>query len=122
MFTNLVLFAQTNSGNTPPPQDTFWQQIWTFAPFLLILPLFYFLMLRPMRKQEHDRKTLADNLKKNDKVLTASGILGTVVSVSETEDEVTVKVDDNTRVKMIKSSIIKNLTQEEAAKAQKEAK
>jgi preprotein translocase subunit YajC len=120
MLTSLLVFAQTNSGNTTPQQEQPWW--WSITLFLPLIILFYFLMLRPMRKQEQDRKSLASNLKKNDKVLTASGILGTVVSVSETEDEVTVKIDDNTRVKMIKSSIVRNITQEEAAKAQKEAK
>jgi preprotein translocase subunit YajC len=64
-------------------------------------------------------------LKKNDKVLTTSGIYGTLVDISEKEDEVTVKIADNVRIKMVKSSIARNLSNEEeaanAAKAKKEA-
>ena len=56
---------------------------------------------------------------KNDKVLTAAGIYGTVLSVSDKEDEVVVKVDDNTRLRMIKSGITRNLTKEEALAAAK---
>jgi preprotein translocase subunit YajC len=88
----------------------------------LIMLLFWFLVLRPMRRQEQERQALANSVKKNDKVLTSGGIYGTVVNLSETEDEVTVKVDDNVRLRMVKSSIIRNLTNEEAAKAAKEAK
>jgi preprotein translocase subunit YajC len=91
-------------------------------PIALIF-LFYLIVLRPMnRRQEQERQALLSTLKKNDKVLTSAGIYGTVVSVSDKEDEVVVKVDDNTRVKMIKSAIARNLTNEEAAKAAKAAK
>ena len=68
------------------------------------------------------RIVLATALKKNDKVLTTAGIIGTVVSISEKEDEVTVRVDENCRLKMLKSSISRNLTQEEAAKKPEEQK
>jgi preprotein translocase subunit YajC len=84
--------------------------------------VFYLLVMRPARKQEAQRQALVSNLKKNDKVLTTAGIIGTVVSISEKEDEVTVRVDDNCRLKMIKSSISRNLTQEEAAKKPEEQK
>jgi len=52
-------------------------------------------------------------------VLIFGGIYGTVVMVSQTEDEVTVKVDDNTRLKVTKASILRNLTKEQAAAAPK---
>ena len=47
---------------------------------------------------------------------------GTVVAIAEKEDEITVKVDDNVRLKMLKSSVARNLTNEEAAKTVKESK
>jgi preprotein translocase subunit YajC len=114
MLTALLLLAQ----NTPEPKG---------APFpfeLLLLPvlllLFWLIVLRPgQRRQQQERDALVTGLKKNDKVLTTAGIYGTVVSVSDREDEVVVKVDDNTRLKMIKSSIMRNLTNEEAVKAAK---
>jgi preprotein translocase subunit YajC len=90
---------------------------------LAVFFLFYLIVLRPMnRRQEQERQALLSNLKKNDKVLTNAGIYGTVVSVSDKEDEVVVKVDDNVRLKMIKGAIARNFTNEEAAKAAKEGK
>ena len=47
------------------------------------------------RKQE--RQALLTSIKKNDKVITHAGIYGTVVAVSEKEDEIMVKIDDNVR-------------------------
>jgi preprotein translocase subunit YajC len=93
--------------------------------FIWLLPMavvFYLLVMRPARKQEAQRQALVNALKKNDKVLTTAGIIGTVVSISEKEDEVTVRVDENCRLKMLKSSISRNLTQEEAAKKPEEQK
>lgn len=84
--------------------------------------LFYLMFLRPMRKQEQERAALLTTTKKNDKIITHSGIYGTVVAVSEKEDEITVRVDDNVRLKMVKNSILRNLTNEEAAKEAKAAK
>jgi preprotein translocase subunit YajC len=91
-------------------------------PFLLAMGfLFYFLMIRPMRKQEAQRKALASNIKKNDKVLTQSGIIGWVQNFSDTDDEVVIRIEDNVKVRMLKSAIVQNLTQqEELAKQQKE--
>ena len=94
-------------------------------PFILggIFFLFYFVVLRPQkRRAERERQEQLTLLNKNDKVLTIGGIYGSIISVSDKEDEVVVKVDDNTRLKMTKASIGRNITREETLKAAKEAK
>ena len=86
---------------------------------LVVFALLFFIVIRPAQKrQERERQQLLNQLKKNDRVLTTAGIYGTVVSVSEKEDEVVVKVDDNTRLKMLKNSIMRNLSAEEAQKSE----
>ncbi len=124
MFTNLLLlFADAQPEGNPPatPDPNATGSGWTmWLPIPLLLVLFYFLMIRPNQKMAQERQQFLANLKKNDKVATQSGIIGNVVSVSETENEVVVKIDDNTRVRMTKESILRNLTQEEAAKAAKD--
>ena len=91
---------------------------------LVIMLVFWLVVLRPMKRQEAEKQAkLLSTMKKNDRVLTTSGIYGTVISVAEKEDEVVVKVDDNTRLKMLKAAIMRNLTNEEdAAKVQQAAK
>jgi preprotein translocase subunit YajC len=81
-------------------------------PLLFIIPLFWLLMIRPARKQEAQRKAMIANLEKDDKVLTNGGIIGWIVSVQD--DEVTVRIADNVKVKMLKSYIAQNLTKLEA--------
>jgi preprotein translocase subunit YajC len=69
--------------------------------------LFYFIVMRPQMKAQKDKRKqhedLGKNLKKNDKVVTVGGILGTVAEV--TGDRVTLKTDDNTRIRFTRSSI-----------------
>jgi preprotein translocase subunit YajC len=115
MFQPWILLADEGGKSGALPLD------------LIVLPLgvlllMYFIMVRPVRRQEQERKALLGGLKKSDKVLTGSGIYGTVVDISEKEDEITVKVADNVRLKMTKGSILRNLSNEEAAVAAKAAK
>jgi preprotein translocase subunit YajC len=72
----------------------------------VMLMLYVFLLSPEKRKQtELNKKTAA--LKKNDRIVTTGGILGTVVSVSSDSNEVTLRVDDNTntRIRVLKSAI-----------------
>jgi len=87
---------------------------------MLMLPLgiiliFLFLFWLPQRRQERERQSLLSSLQKGHKVVTKAGIYGTVVSVSDTKDEVVVEVDNNVRLKMMKDAIYRNFTAEEAA-------
>jgi preprotein translocase subunit YajC len=76
-----------------------------FAPFVAIAIIFYFLLIRPQRREQASRESMLSALKKNDKVLTIGGIIGSVANISPDGQEVTLKVDDNTRVKFVRSSI-----------------
>ena len=114
MIYTLILLA-----DDPAPQGP---GIIQFLPLIAIAAVFYLLLIRPMRRQEQERQAMAGNLKKNDEVLTNSGIYGTIVDVSDSDDKITVKIADNVRVKMSRSSVNRNLTNEEAAKQAKAAK
>jgi preprotein translocase subunit YajC len=113
MLATLILLAQEQARPTPAP---WWYEL---LPFVFIAFMLYLFLLRPAQRQEQQRKALLASIKKNDRVLTTGGIYGTVVAISDKDDEVTVKVDDNCRLKMVKSSIARNLTNEEAARAAK---
>jgi preprotein translocase subunit YajC len=120
MFYMLLLLAEAEKAPTTTPTTSTPSPFGDMLiPLMGIFALFYFLILRPKRKEEQERQSLLSSIKKNDKVITHAGIYGTVVSVSEKEDEIVVKVDDNVRLKMLKASIMRNLTNEEAAKEAK---
>ena len=61
-----------------------------------IFAIFYFLLIRPQRKEQERHRKMIDQLKKGDEVVTAGGIIGTVVHVQD--DRVTVKTAENTRL------------------------
>jgi preprotein translocase subunit YajC len=74
-------------------------------PFVLIFIIFYFLLILPQQKRQKQQKALLDNLKKGDKVITASGIWGTVANLGKAT--VTLQIADNTKIKIQKDHIAK---------------
>jgi preprotein translocase subunit YajC len=87
------------------------------VPFVIILVFYFVFVQRHQRKEQESHKSMLAALKKNDKVQTIGGIIGSVANVSPDGQEVTLKVDDNTRIKFIRSAIQKVVAQEgEAAK------
>ena len=73
--------------------------------FVLIGLSFYFIILRPQKKEQHERKRMLDNIKKGDKVVSIGGIHGTVVEVQEQKDVILVEVAKNVRLKFLRSAI-----------------
>jgi preprotein translocase subunit YajC len=119
MFFALHLLGQAGTDANPSAPGS---SLLTFLPLIAIVVLGYFLLVRPMRRQEHERKALLATLKKNDKVITSGGLIGIVASIKEKEDEVTLKVDEssNVRLRVTRSSIVRILSGDEPAKDQKE--
>ena len=74
-------------------------------PLIVFAVLFYVIMIRPHQKEQHERQQRLNALKKNDKVVTVGGIIGTIVDLSNDGKRVTLKVDDGTRIKFTRSSI-----------------
>lgn len=76
-------------------------------PFIAIFALFYFLLIRPQRREQAKRRDMLSAVKKNDRVVTIGGIYGLVASVNRESDEVTIKVDEssNTKLRMTFSSV-----------------
>jgi len=70
---------------------------------VLIIGVFYFLLIRPQKKTQDEHKKMLESLKKNDEVITVGGIHGTIANVKD--HTVTLKVDDNVKIEVQKSSI-----------------
>jgi len=77
--------------------------IMTFLPFIAIIAIFYFLIIRPQNKKQKETQKMLSALKKGDKIVTIGGIHGTIQSVKE--QSVIVKVDDNTKIEFSRSAI-----------------
>lgn len=75
----------------------------TVMPFVLIIAIFYFFIIRPQNKKQKETQKMIDALKKGDKVVTIGGIHG-VVSATK-EKTVIVKVDGDTKIEFSRSAI-----------------
>lgn len=95
LFSAWVLFAADQpQGNPIAP-------MLPIIAFGIIMMLYIFIVQRPNLKREQEaRNALKQNLKKNDRILTTSGIYGVVTNVQSDADEVTIRVDDATGAKL----------------------
>lgn len=74
-------------------------------PMVLIVFVWYFLILRPQGRERKVREQQLANLKRNDRVVTSSGIIGTITGFSDDNKEVTLRVDDNVKLRFLRSAI-----------------
>jgi preprotein translocase subunit YajC len=74
-----------------------------FMPFILIIVVFYFILIRPQQKQQKEHQKLMDGLKNGDQVLMSNGIYGTIMDVKD--KTLLVKISDNVKVKVLRSAV-----------------
>jgi len=84
------------------PDPPGWVQ---FLPLAFIGIMFYMILLRPQQKEQRRRQETLGSLKKSDKVVTTGGIVGTIADLSQDGRFVTLKVDDSTRIRFLRSAI-----------------
>ena len=85
-----------------------------FIPLILIFVIFYFFLIRPQQKKVKEHKTMVENLKRGDKVITSGGITGRVERLID-NDTVEVEIAENVKVEIVKATGIQgllNITQE----------
>jgi preprotein translocase subunit YajC len=78
------------------------------ASWGILIPLFlimYFLLIRPQRKRQKEHEKLITELKKGDKVVTSSGLFGTIFAIQDDKNKVVLKITDEVKVEFLKSSI-----------------
>ncbi len=76
-----------------------------FLPFILIMLILYYFMLRPQAKKQKEKEDMLKDLKKGDGVITMGGILGKINGFKENGKLVILKVDNNTSLTLNKSAI-----------------
>ena len=86
-----------------------------FIPLILIFVIFYFFLIRPQQKKVREHKTMTQNLKRGDEVITSGGIIGTVDRVFE-DDRIELNISDGVKVQVIKNTIPGQLKKEETKK------
>lgn len=74
-----------------------------FIPMILIMVMFYFILIRPQRKQQKAQEQMRKNVRVGDKVVSIGGIHGLVSGMAE--KTISVKVSDGLSLKFDRSAI-----------------
>lgn len=87
--------------------------IWAMLTFLpLVIALFYVIVLLPASKERKKQDDMIKGLKKGDRVITTGGIIGSVVTCSPDSVEITLRVEDNVKIKFHRNFITSVLTED----------
>ena len=73
-------------------------------PILLMFVIFYLLLLRPQQQRAKAHREMVANIRRGDTVVTSGGIIGKVTKVKD-DGEIEVEIADNTRVRVIRSTV-----------------
>ncbi|MFH2053220.1 MAG: preprotein translocase subunit YajC [bacterium] len=74
-----------------------------FLPIILIFLVFWFMIIRPQKKQQDQRKAMIEAVKRGDRIVTAGGLYATVKDVKA--DRVVATIAENVKVEIAKSAI-----------------
>ena len=90
-----------------------------FPALMAVMLLYFIMMTRPKQNAPAKPSELLSKLKKNDRVVTAGGILGTVVNVRADDEFVTLRVDDSSsaRMQVLATSIVRVVSDEDTKKS-----
>ena len=95
-----IIYASTQSGAAGGGGGML-----SILPFILIMLILYFLMIRPQSKRQKEKRLMIEAIKKGDRIVTIGGVHGTVVGLKNQGKIVVIKVDKNTNLTIVKSSI-----------------
>jgi len=102
-----VVWAMGTPGQGAPSA---WVQL---MPFVLVVGIFYFVILLPMKRRQQKVQTFLAALKVGDRIVTSGGLYGTITRLSDAS--IQVQVANNVRVEMSRSAVVGYQGQEPVA-------
>jgi preprotein translocase subunit YajC len=93
-------FGSLFAMGAPPEGGSAWLQL---VPFALVLAIFYFIILLPMKRKQQKLRDFLGGLKVGDRVITTGGIYGQVVRLSD--QTVQLQIADKVRIEVAKAAI-----------------
>jgi preprotein translocase subunit YajC len=103
-FFLLAMGAPPQGGGSPLVQ---------FIPFALVLAIFYFIILLPMKRKQQKVQEFLSALKVGDRVITSGGIYGSITRLGD--QSVQVQIADKVRIEVSRSAIVGYQGQEPVA-------
>jgi preprotein translocase subunit YajC len=95
-FPNLLAMGAPAQGAASP-----WLQ---FIPFVLVLAIFYFVILLPMKRRQQKVQAFLSALKVNDRVITSGGIFGTITKVND--NSIQLQIANNVRIEVSRAAVV----------------
>jgi len=95
-----IMDAPVLAMAAPPEGGSAWLQ---FVPFVLVLAIFYFIILLPMKRKQQKVQEFINNLKVGDRVITTGGIYGQITKLGE--ESVHLQIADKLRIEVAKAAI-----------------
>ncbi|GHV64450.1 hypothetical protein AGMMS49587_16870 [Spirochaetia bacterium] len=116
---SLLMAAPQGAGGEAPGAGSF---VTSLLPFVAIIAIFYFLIIRPQNKKQKETQRMLSAVKKGDRIVTIGGIHGTIQSVKD--QSVIVRVDDNVKLEFNRSAIssVESVAKEEKTEKIEEKK
>ncbi len=105
MIFNFMLLAMGQPAGGGSGQSPSTMGLW--LPIILIFAIMYFLIFRPQAKKQKEQRLMIEALKKGDKIITIGGIYGEIVGIREKDGVLIVKIADNTKIELVRSSVAK---------------
>ena len=106
MFTTVFLQVSTQ------------ESIMNMLPFVAMIGVFYFLIIRPQMKRQKNEKNFQTTVKKGIKIVTSSGIHGKIVEINDNDNTITVETGAG-KIKFERSAISMELSKKYLAPAKK---
>jgi preprotein translocase subunit YajC len=94
---------------------SFGSSVGSLFPLVLIFAIMYFLIIRPQQKKAKEHRVMIEALRRGDQVLTQGGIIGKITKVKD-DDEIEVEIASNTKIRVMKSTIVNVLNKTEPTK------
>jgi len=83
-----------------------------FLPFILVIVVFYFLLMRPQQQKAKRHKELIKNVRRGDRVLTSGGLFGTVIKPIS-DAELQIEIAEGVRIRLLRTAVTDVLTKTE---------
>ncbi len=111
IFALSTIFAQQLPiAQTQPAAPSLFSSL---MPFLLIIVVMYFFMIRPQQKRQKAHRMLIENLKTGDDIVTSGGLYGTVAGIDEKKSTLWIKIAENVKIKIDRGSVSRVISEEE---------
>jgi len=109
-MSTLLVIAQSTGGAGPMFDPGF------LLMMLTMLGIFYFMMLRPQQQKANEFQEMISKIRRGDTVVTAGGLVGRVSKVTDGSDEVEVELNDQMKVRVLKSTLMSVRSKNEPVK------